>query len=295
VFRSIITHRGIDIPLGHTGKRQTKESSWEAFVTQLGAGFGLEFDIQPMKDGRFAVSHDLDLNRLLKSKSNMYLSDMTTYDLGLIKLPSGDRMCGLEELLELLVNNASSVSALHLKHNNQDIETLNNLMNYLGPYLDSLAENLILFDVKPEAASYLKHVLPPINLAASVSLEHDINRFGKVTGNTLLSPSEVIKYEKLYSWVWLDEWDLIGENNSLKSLINLETVSLFREYDFKIAAVSPELHARSTALLGKESHENGCDPEKLHQCWKEWCVFNLDALCTDHGSWLVNNLMDNTV
>ena len=289
MFSSIITHRGIDIPLDQSAESSASESSWRSFYDQVEAGFGLEFDIQVMKDGGFAISHDTHLGRISKNEKNICLSEITTNELGLMRLPSGDRLCNLDELLNLLVNKGKTVSALHLKHNSQDIETLIKLTDSLDPYIERLADNFIIFDASPVAARYLKNTFPNLNLAASVSHVFDIARFGKFTGGTLLSPDEVINYRPLYSWVWLDEWDRNGPNNSLKSLVNAETIKRFREYDFKIAAVSPELHATSPALLGDELHEIGNNTEQLKQCWREWIGFNLDALCTDHGSWLINS------
>jgi hypothetical protein len=292
MFRSIITHRGIDIPLAQSVESSASESSWKSFYDQVEAGFGLEFDIQLMKDGGFAISHDTHLGRISKNEKNICLAEITANELGLMRLPSGDRLCNLDELLNLLVNKGKSVSALHLKHNSQDIETLIKLTNILDPYIERLAGNFIIFDATPPAARYLKNTFPNLNLAASVSHAYDIARFGKFTGGTLLSPDEAINYRSLYSWVWLDEWDRSGPNNSSKSLLNSETVKRFRENDFKIAAVSPELHATSSALLGNELHEIGSNPEQLKQCWMEWNSFNLDALCTDHGSWLIKSLKD---
>jgi hypothetical protein len=290
MFGSIITHRGIDIPLAQFVESAASESGWKSFYDQVEAGFGLEFDIQVMRDGGFAISHDAHLGRISKNEENVFLSEITTNELGLIRLPSGDRLCNLDELLNLLVNKGKTVSALHLKHNSQDIETLIKLTNSLDPYIERLADNFIIFDASPVAARYLKNKFPNLNLAASVSHAYDIARFGKFTRGTLLSPNEAINYRSLYSWVWLDEWDRIGPNNSSKSLVNSETIKRFRGHDFKIAAVSPELHATSSALLGHELHEIGNNPEQLKQCWREWFDFNLDALCTDHGSWLINGL-----
>ena len=156
MFSSIITHRGIDIPLAQLVDISSSESSWESFYNQVEAGFGLEFDIQLMKDGGFAISHDTHLGRISKNEKNIRLAEITTNELSLMRLPSGDRLCNLDELLNLLVNKGKSVSALHLKHNSQDIETLIRLTNILDPYIERLAGNFIIFDATPLAARYLK-------------------------------------------------------------------------------------------------------------------------------------------
>lgn len=290
MFKTILTHRGIDIPLGQSAQNSSKESRFCSFHDQISAGFGLEFDIQLMKDGFFAISHDTHLGALLSTEKNICLSEITINELSALRFPDGDRMCSLDEMLNILVNHGKAVSALHLKYNSQNEKSLDKLCKSLNPYLDRLGDNLILFDAKPAVAIHLKKIFPGINLAASVSHVNDIVRFGQFTGQTLLSPDEAISLHSVYSWVWLDEWDRIGSNCQWKSLVNLEIIERFREVNFKIAAVSPELHANSTGLLGNELHEIGNDSVKLKECWVEWSDLDLDALCTDHGSWLVANM-----
>lgn len=290
MFRAILTHRGINIPLGQSAEIPSKEGRLRSFCDQISAGFGLEFDIQLMKDGFFAISHDTHLGALFENGENICLSEITTHELSALRFPDGDRMCSLDDMLNMLVNHGQAVSALHLKHNSQNDKALDKLCRSLDPYVDRLGDKLILFDARPTVASHLKKVFPCVNLAASVSHADDIARFGQFTGQTLLSPDEAIDLRSVYSWVWLDEWDRIGSNCQSKSLVNLEIIERFRDCNFKVAAVSPELHATSTGLLGHESHEIGNDSAKLKECWIEWAGFNLDALCTDHGSWLVKNL-----
>ena len=74
MFSSIITHRGIDIPLAQLVDISSSESSWESFYNQVEAGFGLEFDIQLMKDGGFAISHDTHLGRISKNEKRYVAS-----------------------------------------------------------------------------------------------------------------------------------------------------------------------------------------------------------------------------
>jgi hypothetical protein len=149
-----------------------------------------------------------------------------------------------------------------------------------------LAGRLLVFDAAPPAAIRLKTALPNIDLAASVAHPFDVQRYSTVTGGTLLTVDDVIRQRELYSWVWLDEWDRLGPFGSNKSLVDESTVKHLREYGFKIAAVSPELHASSPGLLAREVHESGSSPSRLEACWQSWASLDLDALCTDHASWL---------
>jgi glycerophosphoryl diester phosphodiesterase len=290
---AILTHRGIDIPLGTLPSHITGESSWEAFSAQVGAGFGLEFDIQPLRDGGFAVSHDSHLGRVSQGKLNIPLSKISRKSLYQMKLLGG-RLCDLHELLSLLVEHSKGLSALHLKHNCQSNEVLALLVSHLQPYLDMLVGRLILFDVVPSAAIRLKSALPNIEIAASVAHPFDIQRYNSIVGGTLLTVDEVIRQRSIYSWAWLDEWDRLGPNGEQKSLVNPSTLERLHVHKFKVAAVSPELHATSPALLGGEVHEDGVSPVRLEARWKEWIGLGIDAMCTDHASWFTDNMCGST-
>jgi glycerophosphoryl diester phosphodiesterase len=288
MFGAVLTHRGIDIPPSVSAAHITGESSWEAFSAQVRSGFGLEFDIQRMRDGGFAVSHDPHLGRISRGELNISLSKISRSELYTLKLPGG-RLCDLDELLRLLVEHGKALSALHLKHHCQNDETLDLLVVRLRPFLDKLAGRLILFDVVPSVALRVKAALPNVDLAASVAHSFDIQRYGAATGETLLTVEEVMNQRELYSWAWLDEWDRIGPLGTRKSLVNTSTVERLRECGFKIAAVSPELHATSPALLGGEAHEDAANPERLVSLWRKWANLGLDALCTDHATWVHSN------
>ena len=286
MFGSLITHRGIDIPFGKTAAEFPMESTWEAFTAQLDAGFGLEFDIQPTADGGFAISHDKNLSRLTGGQSSIELKDLPTSKIGSVKVPGG-RLCTLNELLEYMADHATAISALHLKASCQTAEILHALIARLKPVESRLADRLMIFDATVEAAKTLKADLRRIQLAASVSDPFDIQRYGPATGGTLLTSAAVLGHRELYSWVWLDEWDRCGENGQRKAFVNAETVRIFRETGFKVAAVSPELHATSPSLLGGEAHADGRNASRLRERWLEWQPLNLDAICTDHASSLL--------
>lgn len=289
MFGALITHRGIDIPLGKTVAEFPMESTWEAFTAQIDADYGLEFDVQPTADGRFAISHDKDLKRLTADQSVIKLEEVLAEEVSEIKIPGG-RLCTLEELLEYIAVNSTSISALHLKASCQIGAVLQTLIAQLKPFEAKLANRLIIFDAKVETAKTLKEDLPSIQLAASVSDPFDIQRYGNKTGGTLLPPETVFQLPDLYSWVWLDEWDRLGEGAKRKTFVNAETVGSFHAAGFKVAVVSPELHATSPSLLGGEAHEDGCDVKLLRTRWLELGALQLEALCTDHASWIQSNL-----
>ena len=149
-----------------------------------------------------------------------------------------------------------------------------------------------MFDVIPSAAKYLKKYIPQIELAASVSDPYDVERYGSLTGGTLMTLEEVIEHNGLYAWVWLDEWDTQDQLGGTKPLVTKRTVELLREKTFKIAVVSPELHATSPGLYGNCIHEIGTNPEMLKKYWLSICALDIDLLCTDHASWLADYIFE---
>lgn len=83
---------------------------------------------------------------------------------------------------------------------------------------------------------------------------------------------------------WLDEWDRVDVDNGEKIFVDHESVELFRSAGFKVAVVSPELHASSPALLGGEAHKDGVDDKRRVERWAQLGQLHVDALCTDHAS-----------
>jgi len=258
----ILTHRGLD----PAKKPYFPESSREAFEDQLGRGFGLEFDLQFTKDGQMIVSHDpvMDL--------------------------SNSHLISLSDLLSLIMKSGAELSALHLKHTWQKTEYLDKLLVELQK-VDT--ERFIIFDVKIETAKYLKERNPKLHLASSVSHQYDIERYNGVVGGTLITIEEAIKNKNLFDWVWLDEWDRSipdggdpstrakhGTGQS-KTFYNKENFDLLRKNGFKIALVTPELHATSPGLLGGESHQDAKDHQTLVKRLHEIITLKPDAICTD--------------
>ena len=285
MFGAILTHRGIDIPLGTPSSEVCGESTWESFSSQVRSGFGLEFDIQPTKDGGFAISHDADLSRITRGHTTQKLSEISTKDIARIQA-SGGRLCDLDELLDLLANEATAISALHLKHQCQTPLILDLLSSRLQPFMSHLEDKLMVFDARPEAAARLKERIPDLSMAASVSHPYDVARFGAVTGNTLLTPYEVMKHRDLYNWAWLDEWDRRGPQGTKKMFISKDIIQTFHDNGFKVAIVSPELHLTSPCLLGGEEHEDGASTLRLMKRFEEWAPINIDVLCTDYATYV---------
>jgi glycerophosphoryl diester phosphodiesterase len=281
MFKNLITHRGIDQSFEHSSP--CRESSWGAFEEQSKNDLGLEFDIRMTLDKKFVISHENNLTRLTNGKDLRLISEMHSSDIKNIKMNESDRLSFLEEIL-ILIGNSNTISALHLKGDMQSENFLKILVENLKPFSYLFEKQLILFDIRPEAGRFLKNHFPDINIAASVSHEFDILRFNKYTFNTLLTISELIEYKEIYSWAWLDEWDLKAPNNTNKNLVNAKNITILKDNNLKIAAVSPELHATSPHLLAGESHEYGNNKMLLKKCWNEWDQFNIDALCTDYAT-----------
>lgn len=250
----ILTHRGLE----PSKTPYFSESSKEAFEDQLGRGFGIEFDILP-KEGRFLVAHDEELWRIEAG---------------------GCHIATLEEVLDMIEVKQSPgvLSALHFKGRWQTPEIIENLLVVLS---GKDVSKFFIFDVTPDTARTLKERNPNLMLAPSVAHPHDIGKYSGVVGNTLLSVEEAVAHRDLYKWAWLDEWDRKDEKGQ-KKFYTQETLDILRDSGFKIALVTPELHATSPALLGGESHEDALDHKTLMGRIQEILSLAPDAVCTDY-------------
>ncbi|GEM_PF-1022607 len=280
----LITHRAIDLNPGGSQRKVSKESRWEAFCEQIAAGWGLEFDLRPLSDGYFAISHDSNLRRIMPGYDRA-ISTLTRNEFRTIAAPGG-RLCSLDEVLNLIAESGRSISALHLKSHCHEPAILKKILEALEPRINSLIGRLLIFDATPRVAAQIKRKFPELDIAASVAHHYDVLRYGAMTGGTLLTSEQVLDNRDFYSWVWLDEWDTLDVDNGQKTFVNSESINLFRNAGFKVAVVSPELHASSPALLGGEAHKDGVDEHRLVRRWQQWARLGLDALCTDHASWI---------
>mgnify|MGYP001615106604 CR=1 FL=1 len=277
---TILTHRGLE----PSNSEFWPESSFEAFQSHIERGFSIEFDPNFCKD-EIVVSHDSTLKRITEGKDERNFSEHSINELKFItygKEKQG-RIPSLSEIFDLIRESKASSHALHLKGKYQEKEKIDLLLNVLAMYADTL-NKLILFDIKPETAKYIKSRFPQLNLVPSVAHYFDIQRYNGLIYNTLLTLEDAIKYkgEGLYNWVWLDEWDTIDAEGKEKLFYTAENFKILRDAGFKIALVTPELHGTSPGLYGGESHKHAADKNILFQRIKEILALNPDAICTDY-------------
>lgn len=251
---SIVTHRGLD----PEKKGYYAESSREAFADQIARGFGLEFDLLETSDGRIVVAHD---PHSLKSLEKNAVS--------------------FRELLEMIGKNKEnrSINAIHIKSKLQQKETMKKFCEEMR---DASTNQFVLFDLTVESARYLKTLNSALGLAPSVAHPYDIERYNTAVGGTLLPIEKAIENKDIFTWVWLDEWDRTDQNAGTKSLYNKETFDRLREAGFKIALVTPELHATSPNLLGGEAHQDAATQNALEERFDEIVALQPDAICTDY-------------
>lgn len=273
----IITHRGIDAEK----KRTFSESSAEAFSYFLDKGYGLEFDVRITKDNVPVLLHDISLARLIGNKSILPVSEMTKLDFLDTPLPNGHTIT-LRTLITLIRERGSknALHSFHLKKHLQSPDELHKILPYLKELSDT--QNTIIFDATPETARFLRVTIPNAQIAASVAHPYDIERYNTATGGTLISLSDILSLRSTYDWAWLDEWDLSDKDGGTKKLYTGETCKTLRDANFKIAVVSPELHATSHALLGGESHPDAQNTGTLKERLREIASLDIDAICTDY-------------
>lgn len=273
----IFTHRGLE-PSKHDFY---PESSYEAFADHLKRGFGIEFDPNFAKD-EIIVMHDAGLQRITLGRDKRVFADVQVHELRRIrygKMKKG-RISTFDELLQGLEKSKAPLHALHLKGKYQSREYMHLLLSHLQNY-PAVNSKMLIFDLKPESAAYLKACLPSVQLAPSVAHAHDIRRYNQVVGNTLLSVEEALKYKKIYDWVWLDEWDTLDEQGE-KLFYTKENFAILKSVGYKIALVTPELHATSPGLYGGESHQHAKDKATLFKRIREIIKLQPDAICTDY-------------
>ncbi len=273
----IITHRGLEPDkAGYHA-----ESSVEAFEDQLKRGFGIEFDIQLTSDKVMIAFHDSSLARVTNNKDRRKISEIPSQEILSMDF-NGSRLTTFSNVLSMILKSQAedAVSALHLKHFLQEKKIIDQIINEIQAS-GIWTHQFMIFDVKPEMAKYIKSKFSGLQLAASVADIYDIERYNSVVGGTLISTQELVTNKDVYSWAWLDEWDLLGPGGK-KQLVTQKTFDSLRECGFLIALVTPELHAQSPGLLGGEAHEDGVDRNKLFARFKEIMKLEPDAVCTDY-------------
>lgn len=272
----IITHRGID----RGRKNYFTESSREAFADHISHGFGLEFDLQFTKDNQIVIFHDDNLKRLSGGQDTRNIRE-TDKDEFLSMQFNGSRTVSFSEPLVMIQSTPQnhSIHAVHVKSRWQEKMYLDSILKELETIEN---KQFILFDLKPEAAHYLKTKNSKLSLAPSVAHPYDIERFNVAVGGTLLPLEEAIKNRDIYSWVWLDEWDRTDKDGGVKSLYTEAVFKTVHDKKMKIALVMPELHATSPGLLGSERHQDAQSMEILRKRMEEIIALKPDAVCTDY-------------
>jgi hypothetical protein len=171
--------------------------------------------------------------------------------------------------------------ALHLKGVFQKEPFLTRLIETLEDYPD-LIPKLLVFDVKPDVAEWIKARLPSAVLAPSVAHHFDVERYNGCVPETLLTPEDALRHRHLYSAVWLDEWDLSAPDSGQKMLYTEDTIELFRQEGLLIGLVTPELHGTSPGLLGGEAHPDAQPLGRLMARIENILALKPDAVCTDY-------------
>lgn len=89
----------LEIPIAHRGLhgKDCSENSLAAFEGAARAGYAIETDVRFTKDGQIAVFHDDDLKRM--TGDCRAVSDCTMEELRALRLPCGERIPTLAELL----------------------------------------------------------------------------------------------------------------------------------------------------------------------------------------------------
>ncbi len=273
---TILSHRGLDF----SEKDHPLENSYEALEKRLREGYGLEIDLQFSKDGEIFLSHDESLDQISKGAYPNKISEYSTSELRNISI-NGDHLTTLTELLTLYkfleeASIAKGLIAIHIKHTIQNRGHMDAILQTIKKSFVSFS-SILLFDLKPEIARYLKNKEPRLQIAASLSHRYDVERFGELTGGTLLSLEEVLDNKEIYTWAWLDEWDKVSKTGT-KALYTKEIFEVLRRNNIKIAVISPELHSN---LQFKEMDVKDKDKHHLLKEIKEIVKLSPDAICTD--------------
>jgi glycerophosphoryl diester phosphodiesterase len=152
------------IPFAHRGLHDVNdgrpENSRAAFRAAIEAGYGIEMDLQPSRDGRAMVFHDYDLRRLTGARGPMQQRDADA--LGQIPLIGGDE--GIPTLTEVLELVAGRVPLLiELKDQNGQMgPTDGQLERAAARDLESYKGPVALMSFNPNSVITLAKLAPDI-------------------------------------------------------------------------------------------------------------------------------------
>lgn len=263
-----LAHRGLDFGV----LNPASESSMDSFQACIDRGYGVELDLQMTKDGHLVIWHDADLSRWSSGFNKNIISKLTLEEL--TRQTKNRPFAQLNAVLDYFVAHPESpMLAVHWTASNQSKSFAEAIVTALSKY-PKVWDRILIFDVLPEWGQWLRNHLLGIHIAPSVSHEHDIKRFAKLTQGSLFDLDQAIQF-KWADWLWLDEWDLSGPDTNPKSLYNEETFQKARSARKQTAVISPELHPE---------HEEKGDSTKLELRWKILKELNPTALCTDYSS-----------
>ena len=118
---------------------------------------------------------------------------------------------------------------------------------------------LFVFDVTQSTATKLKEAVPALALAPSVSHAHYVQRYNACVHGTLWTLDAALEgaKQRLFSWAWVDEWDLAADERGARKdppFAGPATFGALRRAGLRVGLVTPELHASSPGLLGGEAH-----------------------------------------
>ncbi|MEM2954848.1 MAG: glycerophosphodiester phosphodiesterase family protein [Candidatus Nanoarchaeia archaeon] len=269
----VLSHRGLE----PSNPNFLTEGTVDAFESHLSRGFGIEFDVNFTLDKIPIIFHDSNLKRITNGQDNSRVEDVPF--LKLKKISKG--IPSLENILFLLKKYSPKIGAMHIRGSHQKEENLKCLIKIIERSCIDLS-SLILFDLIPKSAKYLKSLNTEVVTAASVAHPFDIKRYSKFVNNTLISIDDVVRFYEIYDWVWLDEWDTLDENGNDKKFYTRENFDRLRSAGYNISLVTPELHRTSPSLYGGESHEHAKDLETLFNRISEIISLEPDAICTDY-------------
>jgi len=274
-YPCILTHRGLE---PGNNLFHYAESSREAFREHLSRGYGIEFDVVFTRDLQPLIWHDQSLVRISEGMEKRRFDELKSSDVQ----TTAPQLLQLGELLSIVREGGfSSLKALHLKGQQQEVKKLEVLADVLQEFQD-LHEQILVFDLKIDAAAHLRRDLPCIHLAPSVAHPFDIARFNACVSGTLYELSAVLHLRHVFDWLVLDEWDRVDAHGDSKILYSEKVVKEAKQEGFSVALISPELHASSPALAGGELHQDGTSIELLTPRASALVSMGVDAICTDY-------------
>lgn len=230
------------------------------------------------------ISHDNSFERITNGNVQINLSELRIREATFIKYGGGlqGRLARLDEVFNLIINSDSAINALHLKGKYQSPEYLEALLLAIKNFPD-IKDKIFIFDLKPDAAEFIKINMSDLKTGASLAHPYDIERFNQFVGGTLISIDDALKYKriKLYDWAWMDEWDK-KSTKGYKSFYTEANFGVLRKVGYNLALVSPELHKKSPGLYGGEEHQDAVTNDRLFRRVREILSLEPDAICTDY-------------